>query len=340
MAANIRESKECRAVFHEVFDVDLSRNPWDLRNLLAGVKRIREVVISGGYDIVHVHTPVAAFITRLSLRKLRQTGKVRVVYTAHGFHFYRGGPKIKGSIFWILERIAARWCDVIVLINKEDFAAASRLNPRARRYMPGIGVDLRKYNRSNVNPSEVQAIRSGWQGGSEDFIFISIGELSRRKRPLDVINAFAGLRMKQAKLVFAGDGPLRAECEALVNSLGLSAQVIFLGFTSNVVQALAASDCVILASSQEGLPRCLLESMSMGIPFIATSIRGTEELLESNGGLGFQVGDIKALTGHMDRLMEDPSSASRLGETGQHEAWRYSLENIVSEHENLYNSVN
>src|SRR5262245_45276068 len=89
--------------FDHLWDVPWSRNPLKLRNFLSAPKHVRALVEQQGYDLVHVHTPVAAFVTRLALRNMRKQSGPRVIYTAHGFHFYEGGPRLRGSIFRRLE---------------------------------------------------------------------------------------------------------------------------------------------------------------------------------------------------------------------------------------------
>jgi hypothetical protein len=111
--------------FDHAFAVEWSRNPLDPRNLGRAPARVREVVARGRYDLVHVHTPVAAFVTRFALR--RRTGRApRVVYTAHGFRFHPGGRPWSNAAFLSLELLAARWTDYLVVMNAEDAAAARR----------------------------------------------------------------------------------------------------------------------------------------------------------------------------------------------------------------------
>src|SRR5207237_617615 len=88
MAQGVSSWPDCVQAFDRVWDMEWSRNPVHPRNMLVAPKGVRDLVAREGYDIVHVHSPVAAFVTRLALRRLRKQGKPRVIYTAHGFHFY------------------------------------------------------------------------------------------------------------------------------------------------------------------------------------------------------------------------------------------------------------
>src|SRR5262249_27214035 len=104
MARRISSSDACLHAFYRVLEMPWSRNPLHPQNLFPTPARVREIVTRERYDIVHVHTPVAAFVTRLALRHLRHAGGPRVVYTAHGFHFYEGGPRLRGAVYRMLEQ--------------------------------------------------------------------------------------------------------------------------------------------------------------------------------------------------------------------------------------------
>ena len=153
MACGVSMSAECQQGFDRVWEVKWSRNPLDPRNLLAAPQVIREIVTREKYNIVHVHTPVAAFVTRFALKDLRARLGVKVIYTAHGFHFYTGGNPLKNAVFINLEKLAGNWTDYLVTINHEDRQAALQhklVAPARLVHMPGIGVDLKYYNRQTV----------------------------------------------------------------------------------------------------------------------------------------------------------------------------------------------
>ena len=129
----------CATAFDRLWPIGWSRSPWDLWNLLDNVRTVRSVVARENYDLVHVHTPIAAFITRMALRRLRALGKLRVIYTAHGFHFHTGGPALPNALFLAMEKLAGRWTDYLIILNHEDMVAARRhriVTADRVRYMP------------------------------------------------------------------------------------------------------------------------------------------------------------------------------------------------------------
>ncbi len=328
--------------FDRVFAVEWTRNPLNLQNLLLAPRRVRDVVAARGYDIVHVHTPVAAFVTRFALRHRDRRIGPRVVYTAHGFHFHPGGRPWVNLAFLALEKFAARWTDYLVVMNREDAAAATheRLLPEDRvRVMPGIGVDLRRYSPERVDSAEVRAFRNAVRIG-DDPCFLVVAEFIPRKRHDDVLRAFAmfaaAAGAPRAHLLFAGDGPLVNESRETARRLGLESRAHFLGFRRDIPVLMRASTALVLPSEQEGLPRSVLEAMSMGLPVIGTKIRGTTELLEEGCGYLYEVGDRTALASLLRRIVLDPAAANAAAARARARVVRYEQQNVIRLHEELY----
>jgi glycosyltransferase involved in cell wall biosynthesis len=225
MACGISTNPECLQGFDRVWEVKWSRNPLDPRNLLSAPPVIRKIVTREKYDLVHVHTPVAAFVTRYALKDLRKQLKLKVIYTAHGFHFFAGGNPLKNFVFINLEKFAGRWTDYLVTINHEDKKSALnyRLLAAARcRYMPGIGVDLAYYNRQAVSNSAIAQVRQELGLGSRDRLLLSVAEFTARKHHVDAVAAFAKLARTDVHLAFAGTGPLMGQMRQLAIKLGYS----------------------------------------------------------------------------------------------------------------------
>lgn len=329
-------------VFGTIWRVQWSRSPLALRNFVQAPRMIQEVQEKGRYDIVHVHTPVAAFLTRYALRHMRQRGKPKIIYTAHGFHFHREGSFIKNQIYKTLEKVAGRWTDSLVVINREDEEAAKRLKvvpAKKLRYMPGIGVDQDRYSGKAILPEHVLAVRKELYADESDKIILMIAEFNPGKRHRDALDALVKLSRSNVKLVFAGVGPLEQDVAARAKELGLSDQVHFLGYRRDVPVLLKAANALLLPSEREGLPRSILEAMCMGIPVISTRIRGVEDLLEGNAGIMTSVGDTDAIAEAMGWIADNPEVALAMGKRGQEKMKLFSLENVIRMHEELYAEV-
>lgn len=338
MAQGVSASAECLQAFDRVWEVEWSRNPLDPRNLLVAPRVIQEVMAQEHYNLVHVHTPVAAFATRYALKDLRKQGKCKVIYTAHGFHFHPGGKPLKNAAFLTLEKLAGPWTDYLVTINREDESAALRyriLPSQKVRYMPGIGVDLDYYNPDAVSQTEVARVRQELGISGETPLFLSVAEFIPRKHHRDVIQAFAKLN-RPIHLAFAGRGPLMEEMRLLASELGVKDRVHFLGRRDDVPTLMRASLATVLVSEQEGLPRSVMESLSLEIPAIGSKIRGTQELLEGGCGLLVEVGDTEALAQAMARMLDCPEDVRKMGKQGRELMATYDLRQIVKLHEQLY----
>ena len=329
----------CREAFDAVHTISWTRRPSDAANMLRAPGEIRAIVRRNRYDVVHVHDPIAAFVTRFALRRLRRAGRPRVAYTAHGFHFYRGGSALRNAVFRAAEELAACWTDALVVINREDHEAAlgfRRLDASAVTYSPGIGVDLSRYDPSAVSNADVAAVREELGLHTSEQLLLMVAELNPGKRHADAIRALHRANRTDVVLAFAGVGALRSELEELATSLGLGSRVRFLGFRRDIEVLLAASFALILPSEREGLPRCVMEALCLERPVIATRIRGVSELVSADTGVLVEVGDVDALAAAIGRLASAPAVAVAMGRRGRASMEAFDLRHVLQLHEKLY----
>lgn len=338
----VTRDERCVAAFNGVHDIGWTRKPTDIVNLTAAPKKLRELVQAGAYDLVHVHDPIAAFVTRFALRHVRRTGTPQVIYTAHGFHFFRGAPAVRAALFWTIERIASAWTDRLVVINHEDLAAAQAF-PLARRggvvYMPGIGVDTSRYDPAAVSQSAVASVRNelGLEPGTP--LFTMIAEFNPGKRHKDAVQALAESNLPQAVLALAGEGPLMDEVAAQARRLGLADRVKLLGYRLDIPALVTASTAVLLPSEREGLPRSLMEASCLERPVIATRIRGVSELVTEDTGILHDIGDVGALADAMRKVAGDAAQAQSMGRRGRLAMAQFDLNNVLALHEALYSEL-
>ena len=220
----------------------------------------------------------------------------------------------------------------------EQGAASWQILDRSRIfYIPGIGVDLDIFNPARVTFEEAAALRASLNL-SEHFVFLVLGELIPRKRPADVVTAFAQMDHR-CRLLFAGEGPLQRDLKRISETLGVGDRVLFLGQRNDVPCLLKASNALILASQQEGLPRCVMEAMGMGIPVIGTRIRGTADLLACGAGLLFDPGDIEGLHQAMLKIRSRPDLAEGMRQIGRSAATRYDVRSVLAQHDRMYEQI-
>lgn len=314
--------------------ISFSRNPVHPNNLKA-YREIRNLQEENSYDIVHVHTPVAAFVTRAALRK----ENIKIVYTAHGFHFYKGAPIINWMLYYPLEKMAAKWTDTLVTINDEDKERATTFNLRngGQIYkMAGVGIEEENYEIVNFNRNRY---RKSLGLRKDDFAILVLAELNKNKNHIQLIKAVNELKGKcpRVKVICAGKGPMEKELKKTVRELNLEKNIRFLGFRKDVTELLYSSDCVGLFSQREGLGKCLLEGMIAGKPIIATNTRGPRELIEEgDNGFLVEVDDFKVLAKDIERIYEDEELQNKFGEKSKEKVKDFYLDNVLKEVINFY----
>jgi glycosyltransferase involved in cell wall biosynthesis len=328
--------------FDHVYELPLSRSLRDVRGLERSRRALQEILETTP-DIVHVHTPIAGFLTRLVVRRRPLDRRPAVAYTAHGFHFHEGGHPATNAAFLTAERVAGRWTDRLVVINDEDETAAirHRIVPRRRLVrMPGIGLDTRMYSPSTVAPDGPARVRRQLGIASDVPIFAVVGELNRNKRQQDAIAALVSMRHPGAHLVLAGGGRERPVLESQARGLGVEDRVHFLGVIPDVRPIVHAATALILPSKREGLARSVMEALSLEVPVIASTARGNRELVGTDSGLLFDTGDVRGLADAMDRLIDHPDERRAMGRRGRERmVERYDLNVLIRMHEALYREM-
>ncbi len=325
--------------FDEIHDVSWTRNPLDPGNLFGTVSRVRRIVAAGGYDIVHVHTPIAAFVTRYALRRARTRTGTRVIYTAHGFHFYEGQAPLPHALYRTMERVAAPWTDYLVTINQEDLEAARGLggiDPRRVRYIPGIGVDTDTFAPGQDAEARLP-LRSALGVPPDAFMLTMVAEFGPVKRHAHLFEALARVRDPRIVLVLAGEGPLESGLREKAAAIGISDRIRWAGYRRDVPALLAASDALVLVSEREGLARSVLEGMAAGLPIIGTQTRGIADAVGPDAGWIVPKQDVAALAAAIDTAASSAEELGRRGAAARERAIReFSLPRIIDDYEELY----
>jgi glycosyltransferase involved in cell wall biosynthesis len=340
-SARIGTNPKVASHFDHVWEMEWSQRPLAPGNREA-IRHIRSIVAQQDYDIVHVHTPVASFLTRFALKEQRAAGRPKVVYTAHGFHTHPEGKAVPNAVFCGLERMAGWWTDALVVINHEDerLARRCRLAGKGRiYYMPGIGVDLDEYSRAKVTPAAAASVRRELGLAGDDKLFLMIAAFQPGKRHEDALRAFKLMWQPDLHLALAGIGPEMERVKTLVAELGLAGHVHFLGFRQDVPELLVASAALISTSEREGLPRSVMEAMAMQTPVVGTRIRGTNELLSGGAGLLVDVGDVEGLAAAMRLVADDPAAARARADRAHSRISRYALPRVIRLHQEMYQDL-
>ena len=329
-------AENIKAEGYEVHTIPFSRSPLSIANI-AAYRALRRLMQSRHYVMVHVHTPVAGFLGRLAARR---QGVPHIVYTAHGFHFHSHGKWWSNSLYYALERTAARWTDILVTINREDFTIASRAFAHGRTkvvFVPGVGVDCRRYQ--TLPEAARMAVRASLGLPVDAYVVAWVGELDRNKRPEDALAAIHYLSEPgRTRMLMLGSGETSKETSDLVVQYGLTGVASLTGRVANVGDYLSASDVLLSTSIREGLPRSVMEAMAAGLPVVAYDIRGCNDLVV-DGETGFLVpfGDVRGLTDKLAWLAQHPDEQHRMGEAGRKRIEEtFSLEAVLPQMRTIY----
>lgn len=318
---------ECR-------DIPFSRNPLSGSNIRA-LKRLTAWFKKEKYDLVHVHTPNASVICRISAKRAKLK---KVVYTAHGFHFFKGASLVNWLIYFPVEWLMSLLTDTLITINKEDYERAKRFPVRGRVvYMPGVGIDLSRYR--SLERDRIESLRDGLRIRDGSFVILCIAELNRNKNQEQLIRSIGELKKMgvPAVGVIAGTGVLEDYCKSLASELELEEHIRFLGFRRDVPELMNMADVVTLMSHREGLPKVLLEGMGVGKPMVVTSVRGNRDLImDGFNGYVVPVGDVAATVKAFYALYDNEQARAEMGSNSYKAAGSYDLNAIRRQMTEVY----
>ena len=316
------------------YNICFSKNPLSTDNLKAE-REMKRILREEDYDIISCHTPLSSYFVRLAARGTR----AKVIYTAHGFHFYKGCPLINRTIYKTMEAHAAHFTDTLVTINLEDYEAACRFRLKKGgqvKLIPGVGIDLAKIHDQAASKEEVRRML----GIPEDaFVCISVGEVNKNKNQLTVIEALAEDFKQNDKLyyVICGRGPLEDTVHQRIAELGLEKRILLLGYREDAVKLLYGCDLFFSPSYREGLPVSVMEAMAAGVPVVASNVRGNRDLIEDGkSGMLYEPDDRETLGRIFRKLYGDASLREKTAETARMEVRKYAKEAIDPQILELY----
>jgi glycosyltransferase involved in cell wall biosynthesis len=334
MAANYSEFKDDASKYNvAIHHIDLDRNPLSFKNIRA-YKQLTALIEEKQFDVIHCNTPIGGILGRLC-GKFAKVPKV--IYTVHGFHFYKGAPLINRTLFKWAETWLARYTDVIITINQEDYKAAQRLKLRNGGnvyYVPGVGVDTKLYQVSGIDKKR---LRNSLGLNEEDIVLIAMGDLIYRKNYPSSIKAIAKANNKKLKFLICGKGPEIDSLRGLVKKLGIEDRVLFLGYRTDIKEVLTIADIFLFTTYQEGLPRSMMEAMAAGLPCIASKIRGNTDLIEEGkGGYLRSPEDIEGLAEVINTLADNKDLRKSMSFNNIETIKKFDVEIVKKEIKDVY----
>lgn len=261
------------------YQIPIPRKITDIKNLRLSYKMTKDLMNEKKYDLIHCHSPIGGIICRLANKHSKHYDSTRMIYTAHGFHFFKGNNPLKNFLFRNIERYGAKYTDTLITINKEDYAAAKKFKLRKNgtvEYVPGVGIDIDKINSIQGNKEE---LCKELNIPSDSILLLSVGELNDNKNHKVVIECLPKLP-KNVHYLICGVGPLKEQHEELAKKLDVLDKLHLLGYKNDVIRIMKSCDVFIFPSKREGLSVALMEAMACGLPCIASEIRGNVDLIE------------------------------------------------------------
>ena len=353
--ASLEAAKECGMQFHmaanwnqagdeqiqadekkynvRIHNIPLARSPYSLANI-KGLKQLINVIKEENIDYIHCNTPVGGLIGRLAGKKCKVK---KVIYQAHGFHFYKGAPFKNWLLYYPVERWLAHYTDAIITINNEDYERAKKFKLKGHGkvyYVPGVGIDTSQY----CSDRQIRIEKRKELGLEDDDIaLISMGDLIERKNYPVAIEAIAKVGKSNLHYYICGQGPDEEKLISLAEELGIKNQVHFLGYRTDIKELLQAADIFLFTTLQEGLARSLMEAMASGLPCIASKIRGNTDLLnDSNGGI--LCDSLEEYAAAIHKITDDPALRKQMSVNNLEAIRHYSVGEISKKIENVYTS--
>lgn len=329
--AEFRRELAARGIF--VHELPIPRHITDIRNIIRSYQAVKKLCAHNDYRLIHTQSPIGGAVIRFAARKSRKKG-TKVIYTAHGFHFYRGAPLYRWMLFYPVEKWLSYYTDTLITINAEDYWHARRFHAGRLVRLPGIGVHLEDF----CPDAQIRRkLRRTFGFQEQDFVVLSVGQLSRRKNQEVMIRAMTMLKDCDVRYVIAGIGEQELKYQALIQKLGLEPYVFLAGYRGDIPDLLRMADCFVFPSRQEGLPVSLMEAMAAGVPVVCSRIRGNCDLVRDGvEGRVVKANDAAGFASAVRQIMEQPKLAESYQKHARERVRKFSRQRVNDRMERIY----
>ena len=332
--------EDCQIPYCDQFyHIPFERLPFTPKNVEC-YRKLKDIIDHGDYQLIHCHTPVGGVIGRLAAATARKNG-TRVLYTAHGFHFYRGAPLQNWLMYYPIEKFCALFSDDIITINHEDYHfAQKKLSSANVHYLPGVGIDTAAFSPNILSEEERKSMKAALGIQPDQHMILSVGEIIPRKNYKTAIDIIVKLKPGQVRYYICGQGLQHAEIQEYAKSQGVEDSVIFLGYRKDIPQLCSCADVFLHTSYQEGLPVAIMEAMACAVPVVASRIRGNVDLIDD--GINGFLCDPRDADGFADRirtLLENPDLAQKFRNNSLNRIKNYDKHIVAEQLLKIYREV-
>lgn len=327
--------KELKDQNIDYYHIDFSRSVTNISKNIKAYNQIKKLMKENKYEFVHCHSPIGGVCGRLAAKST----KTKSIYTAHGFHFYKGASIVNWTIYYPIEKILSYITDTLITINQEDYELAKRkMKAKNIYYVPGVGVDTQKYQQLEV---DVYKKREELGIPKDSTVLLSVGELNKNKNHEVIIRALAKIDNSNLYYVVAGRGQLEEYLTNLAKELGVSDRVSLLGFRTDIFELYKSSDIFCFPSYREGLSVSLMEAMACGLPVICSNIRGNTDLIENNsGGFLCEPEDVNKFVEYVENIVNNDVLASKIASNNLKKIEKFGIKSVEQNMNSIYIDIN
>lgn len=315
-------------------EINFSRNPLNPANIKA-YKQLKKLQQANKYDLIYCQQPISGMMGRLLGKKF----KIPVIYTAHGFHFFKGCSIVNKLVYKPVEKWLAKYTDILITINQEDYENAKKMKAKKVFKINGIGIDSAKFNIPAFDKGEFK----NELGIPNDYkVITTISEINKNKNYITMLQAIKKLAetMPNIRFVSCGTGVWDAKIKEYAKDLGVDDKCLFLGYRKDIAKILSISDIFMHASHREGLTLSVMEAMSFGVPCVVSNVRGNRDLIvDGKGGFVVEPDDADAFCAEIAQILQDEELYNKFKEFNIEQSKQYTIESVKAELEKIYEEL-
>lgn len=333
--AGYKDVNELDEIVDNVYDIPYQRSPFSIQNFVASCQ-LKEIVRKNNYDLIHFHTPIASAFGRWTVKEFRKSG-TKVIYTAHGFHFFKGAHFLNWLVYYPAERFLSRYTDILITINKEDYARAQTFKAKKVAYVPGVGLCIEKFQNVVVE----RGVKRAELGISNDaIVLLSVGEINENKNHATVIKALVKLNNPNISYVICGEGLKESYLRNLVRKFCLEKQVKLLGFRKDVAEICRVADIFAFPSHREGLGLAALEAMASGLPIITSNVHGIVDYsVDGETGFNCSPHDVEGFAEAIHKLIVNTELRSKMSSNNKKAVMVFNIASVKKGMEAIYSQL-
>lgn len=315
--------------------IDIAKNPSKVAVNIHTIRQLKKIIEENNIDLVHCHNPMGGVAARIAAARSKK--KPYVIYTAHGFHFYKGASFIHWLLFYSAERFLAHYTDQMITINKEDYLRAGKFRLKkggSVHQIHSVGVDDCRFA---PHREIAEKKRKEICIPQTAFHIVTAAELNKNKNQKIMIEALAKLPNQNIHYSICGRGANEQFLKQLVLEKQLNDRVHFLGYRTDMEEILQTADCFAFPSYREGLGVAAIEALLCGVPLIVSDNRGTREYaVKGSNSIVCDAGNAKEFAAAIHQLYSDRKKRDEMAKRCRASAEKFTIREVEKTMRRIY----